>query len=123
MVRNARNQTVIELGPATDAIATHCRLTPAVMKYSTTSPKPMARRSSGAWGGASFVGMDTVLRGASTGAGSLCKGSLGRKHAAPGNRCTLRGRHAEGGPFSPARNPDVGRGTPRRHLTDDRRRI
>src|SRR3989442_478313 len=73
MLKNARNQTVTELGPAGDAIATHCRLTPAVMKYRTTSPKPRTRRGGGAWACVSGGGLGTAPRGTSTGRRSLRK--------------------------------------------------
>ncbi len=39
------SQTVTALGPATAALATHCRLVPEVTKNKTTSRRPMALAS------------------------------------------------------------------------------
>src|SRR5580700_2935195 len=43
------SHTVIELGPAAAATATHCKFEPATTKNSATSARPRERRSCGSW--------------------------------------------------------------------------
>src|SRR5437867_2365674 len=107
MVTNARNQTVTELGPAAEAMATHWRLTPAVMKYRTTSPKPMARRSAGALAfPSSCGGIDPGSPWRRTAAGVYARR---RPHATLGGSESLYtpGRRAEGGD-----SPEAARAAP-----------